>query len=422
MRTTFIIGSQWGDEGKGKIVDFLSEKANYVVRFHGGNNAGHTVINKFGKFPMHLIPSGIFSNAKACITNGVVLDLEVLINEINMLKKAHINLKNKLFISPRCHIILPYHKILDRLYEENKGKAKTGTTGRGIGPVYADKVSYNGIRLYDLLDKKLFEEKLNIQLGIKNKIIRSLGEKPLNQKEIEAIFFNYIKIISSFIKEPYPILRKAINDKKGILFEGAHGVFLDNDWGTYPFVTASNVLTGEINTGAGIPLKKIDEVIGVVKAYTTRVGAGPFPTELFDKNGEDLVEKGGEFGTTTGRKRRCGWFDAELIRFASEINGYTDVAITKLDVLDTFKTIEICTGYLYKGKKVYYYDGDANFLAKVKPVYQTMKGWMKNTKNITEFSKLPIEAKNYILEIEKLIKVKVSYISTGPDRYAIIKR
>lgn len=418
---TLVIGSQWGDEGKGKIIDYLSKNANFVVRFHGGNNAGHTVINNFGKFPMHLIPSGIFEkNASAIITNGVVLDLEVLISEIELLEKAGIKLKNRLFISPRCHLIMPYHKLLDKLYEEAKGKYKTGTTGRGIGPVYSDKVSYNGIRLFDLLDKKKFSQKLEIQLLIKNKILKALGNIKLSQKEIEQQFFSLIKKISPYISETYSIIQKAINANKNILMEGAHGVFLDNDWGTYPFVTASTIISGGVMNQAGISPKSLNKIIGVVKAYTTRVGQGPFPTELFNKDGELLREKGVEFGTTTGRPRRCGWFDAELIKFASEINGYTDIAITKLDVLDSFSQIKICTGYSLNGKKVNYVDGDSYFLSKIKPVYKTLKGWQKSTKGLKNYKDLPLEAKKYIREIEKLVKTKVSYISTGASREEII--
>ncbi|HXS14518.1 MAG TPA: adenylosuccinate synthase [Candidatus Saccharimonadales bacterium] len=423
MNTTIVIGSQWGDEGKGKIIDFLSEKADYVIRFHGGNNAGHTVINSFGKFPMHLIPSGIFSKkAVGCITNGTVIDLEVLVAEIAMLEKAGIQLKDKLFISPRCHLIMPYHKILDRLYEAAKGKAATGTTGRGIGPVYADKVSYNGIRIFDLLSKKQFSEKLAIQLSVKNKIIKALGEMTLQQKDIEKTYFKLIKKIMPYVKEPYPLLQKALEKKKNLLFEGAHGVFLDNDWGTYPFVTASTVLSGGITGGSGIPAQKLTDVIGVVKAYTTRVGAGPFPTELFDEDGELLRKEGAEFGTTTGRPRRCGWFDAELIRFAAQSSGYTGVAVTKLDVLDSFEKIKICTGYTLNGKKVGYAEMDAVMLGRAKPVYKTLKGWQTPTKGITSFEKLPEKAKAYVKELEKQIGTKVSYISTGPKREEIIVR
>ena len=422
MAVNIVIGSQWGDEGKGKIIDYLSKDADYVVRFHGGNNAGHTVINTYGKFAMHLVPSGVFGKtAKAIIANGVILDLEVLVKEIETLERAGIKLSGRLFISPRCHVIMPYHKILDKLYEKTKGKAKTGTTGKGIGPTYSDKVSYNGIRLFDFYDRKKFSEKLKTQLLIKNKILRALGEKQLFQKEIERNYFKLFNKIKPFVAESFPIIFDALEKNKEILLEGAHGVFLDNDWGTYPFVTASNVLSGAATSGAGIPPQKIGRVIGVAKAYTTRVGFGPFPTELFDKNGEVLTEKGHEYGTTTGRKRRCGWFDAELIRFASKINGFTDLALTKLDILDDFKKIKICTHYLLKGKKVSYEDGDADFLSKVKPFYKTLSGWQKNTSGIKKFDMLPKEAKDYVKEIEKQIGVKIKYISNGDKTDEIIK-
>jgi adenylosuccinate synthase len=420
MAATIVIGSQWGDEGKGKIIDYLAEKSDIVVRFHGGNNAGHTVINKFGKFPMHLVPSGIFNpKAKAVIANGTILDLEVLAAEIANLKKSGIPLKDKLYISPRCHLIMPYHKLLDRLYEEAKGKFKTGTTGRGIGPTYADKVSYNGIRLVDLLDKKVFSQKLEVQLMVKNKVLKALGEKPLVQAEIEKNFYKQLAKIKPYIKETFAFVYDAL-DKKEVLLEGAHGVFLDNDWGTYPFVTASTVLSGGATAGAGIPPQKIKRVVGVVKAYTTRVGAGPFPTELFDKDGDMLVERGNEFGTTTGRRRRCGWFDAELISFAAKINGFTEIAITKLDVLDEFKTLKVCTHYTLAGKKIQYNDVTAEQLFKAKPVYKIMKGWATSTKGVKNYDELTKEAKIYIKELEKEIGVKVKYISTGQSRYEII--
>lgn len=422
MAATLVIGAQWGDEGKGKIIDYLSKTSDYVVRYHGGNNAGHTIVNEYGKFAMHLVPSGVFNKKSiGIIANGTVLDLDVLIAEIELLEKSGVSLKNRLLISPRCHIIMPYHRLLDRLYEEARGKTKTGTTGRGIGPVYADKVSYNGIRLFDLLNKKQFSEKLSIQLAIKNKVIQALGEKPLDQKEIEQHYFTLVKKLTAYITETYTVIQKAIKKKKHIMLEGAQGVFLDNDWGTYPFVTASTVLSGGATAGAGISPKDISDCIGVAKAYTTRVGSGPFPTELLDETGKLLREKGGEYGATTGRPRRCGWFDAELIRFASSINGLTALAITKLDILDGFKDLKICTGYTLKGKNVSYVDIDAESLGHVKPIYKTMKGWTKPTLGTKRYEDLPKEAKNYLKELEKLTGVKITYISTGQKRDEIIK-
>ena len=423
MPVTSVIGSQWGDEGKGKIVDYLSESSDFIVRFNGGNNAGHTVINKYGKFALHVIPSGIFApKIKAIIANGVVIDLEGFLTEIKTLEKAGINLKNKIMISPRCHLILHYHKLLDRLYESAKGKAKIGTTGRGIGPVYADKISRNGIRLIDLIDKKQFSEKLKAELTLKNKIIQALGEKPLSQKEIEKDFFAMRTKILPYVQEPFPLLQDALKKDKNILLEGAQAVFLDIDWGTYPYVTSSTILAGGANAGAGIPTSRIENNIGIVKAYTTRVGEGPFPTELTDKDGKALQDVGREFGATTGRPRRCGWFDAELVRFAVQINGFTDIALTKIDVLDGFKNIKICTGYTLNGKKVNYYDGDAKFLTKIKPTYKMIKGWNSNTQGAKKFSDLPSNAKRYIEEIEKQIGAKIKYISTGPERESIIIR
>jgi adenylosuccinate synthase len=421
MAATHVFGSQWGDEGKGKIIDYLSQTSDFVVRYHGGNNAGHTVINHIGTFALHLIPSGIFhKKTLACISNGTVIDIEVLLHEIDILKKAGIDVGEKLFISPRCHIIMPYHKILDRLYESAKGQQKTGTTGRGIGPVYADKVSYNGIRISDLFDIKTFSQKLEIQLRVKNQIISSFGERRLKQEDIEKTFALLRRKIKPFIKEPYPILQKALSENKKILLEGAQGMFLDNDWGTYPFVTGSNVVSGAANAGAGIAPKHITTIIGVTKAYTTRVGEGPFPTELLDKTGERLRIQGGEFGTTTGRPRRCGWFDATLIRFAAEINGITSLAMTKLDVLDGFSEVKMCIGYIANGEKVQYFDGDTNFFSKVKPIYKVMKGWSSPTKGLTKFADLPKEAKAYLKEIEKQTGVPITLISTGQKRNEII--
>lgn len=439
-----VIGSQWGDEGKGKIIDVLAKEADFVVRTHGGNNAGHTVINEFGKFPMHLVPSGIFANeAKACITNGVVLDLDVLVEEIEMLAKSGFYLKERLFISPRCHIIMPYHKILDKLYEDIKGKAKTGTTGRGIGPTYADKVSYNGIRLFDLGDKKHFREKLETQLllknkiikalsineklfpykkhmGVKNKIINTFGTEELDVKLIENQYLDLYKKIKPFIKETYILLADAIKNNKKILIEGAHGVFLDNDWGTYPYVTASTVLPGGINAASGISNSHLQKIVGVVKAYMTRVGTGPFPTELLDKTGEILRESGGEYGTTTGRPRRCGWIDGEMLRASTALNNFTDLAITKLDVLDKFEEIKICTGYKLNNKKISYFEIDARNMEKVQPIYIKMFGWKQSTRGIKKLENLPKRARVYLEKLEEIGGAKVSYISTGPSREEII--
>ncbi len=419
---TVIIGAQWGDEGKGKIIDILAKNSDYVVRFHGGNNAGHTIVNQYGKFPLHLVPSGIFNRKTIClIANGVVIDPEVLVMELESLKKAGVKLKGRLFISPRCHLIMPYHKILDGLYEQIKGRSKTGTTGRGIGPVYADKVSYNGIRVYDLLDKKLFAEKLKMQLKVKNKIIKALGGNNVDYKNAFDKFNKLKKILAPFIKETFTILQEAVSKKKEVLLEGAQGMFLDNDWGTYPYVTGSSVVAGNVTAGAGIPPRVITKIIGVAKAYTTRVGEGPFPTELATSDGELLRGKGEEFGATTGRARRCGWLDLELIKFASRVNGITELIITKLDVLDSFPKIKICIGYKLDNRVVKYEELNPTFLQKVQPIYMEFSGWQTKTGGIKNFNDLPRQAKKYIATIQKLTNVKISYISNGPKRNEIIK-
>lgn len=422
MSTTIVIGSQWGDEGKGKIIDYLASNSDYVVRFHGGNNAGHTIINNQGKFALHLIPSGIFNpKAKNIISNGVVLDLEILISEIESLQKAGVKINNRLYISPRAHLIMPYHKLLDNLYEVAKGKSKTGTTGRGIGPCYADKISYNGIRVGDLVDKNSFSNKLEIQLRVKNKILKALGSEPLHQKEIEKKFFEYRKKILPYVSETFALLNLEIEKNKKILFEGAQGVFLDNDWGTYPFVTASSMASGGITQYSGVSPLKIKNILGVAKAYTTRVGSGPFPTELNNNIGEKLRKEGNEYGATTGRERRCGWLDLELLRFAAKMNGFTGFVLTKLDVLDNFSEIKVATHYEYKGKKIHYEDLGLIDMEKIKPVYKTFNGWQTKTNGINKFEKLPKEAKEYVRFIEKEIRTPIKYISTGSKRNETIK-
>ena len=420
MAVTIILGAQWGDEGKGKVVDYLAAKSDLAVRFNGGNNAGHTIINSLGKFAMHLVPSGIFNpKSKVVIANGVVLDLEVLLTEIEALEKAGVKTKGRLFISPRCNVIMPYHKMLDNLYEEAKGKAKTGTTGRGIGPVYADKSSYNGIRVMDLLDKKTFGEKLKVQLLVKNKILKSFQAETLNEEKVKKEYLKLIAKVKPYISETFSIVNNAIDKKQKVLLEGAQGIFLDNDWGTYPFVSASTILSGGITGGAGIAPQKITDVFGVSKAYATRVGGGPFPTELNDSVGEKLRKEGSEFGATTGRPRRCGWLDLELIRFGAKINGFTGIVVTKLDILDSFPEIKVATHYTVKGKKVNY--EDVYNLEDAKPVYKTFKGWMSKTAGLTNYKDLPKNAKIYLSFIEKETGVKIKYISTGSKRNEIIK-
>ncbi len=419
----FVVGSQWGDEGKGKVVDIISEKSSYVVRFHGGNNAGHTVVIRGKKFAFHLLPSGILrKNIKGVIGNGVVLDLEVLLSEIHSLKKEGINLKNKLFISPRCHLIMPYHKELDEAYENARGKDKLGTTKRGIGPVYADKVSYNGIRIYELVNWKIFKEKFTFQAKIKNKILKLFNVKPINIKKELNRFKKYRVEILPYVKDAYPVLQEAKRLKKNILFEGAHGVMLDVDWAAYPYSTASNIITGAINIGSGIKANDIDEVWAIVKAYTSRVGGGPVVTEIFGKQADAIREKGVEYGTTTGRPRRIAWLDLEALNFSCKINGFTHITLTKIDVLSGLKEIKVCVGYRLGSKKISYTECGYIELEKVKPIYKIFKGWKEDISKIRKFKDLPTNCKNYILFIEKFLKVPIRIVSVGPDRVETIFR
>lgn len=419
---SLILGTQWGDEGKGKIVDLLSEKADFAVRFHGGNNAGHTVIANGKKYAFHLLPSGILhKNCVAVIGNGTVLDLDVLVSEIKLLEDEGFNLKNKLFISPRCHLILPYHKQLDEAYENARGKKKLGTTKRGVGPTLADKVSYNGIRIYELINWEVFQEKFKFQAKVKNEILKTFGVKPINiKKELES-FKKLREKILPFVFDTYTLLKSAISQKKEILLEGAHGVMLDNDFSPYPYTTGSNVIPGAINTGSGIPVQKIERVCGVVKAYTSKVGEGPFPTELSGKLAEQIREKGGEYGTTTGRPRRVGWLDLEAVRFACEISGITDLAITKADVLSGLKELKVCVGYELKGKKITYPETGYLELSSLECEYKTFKGWDEDLTNIKSFKSLPKKCQIYLKFIEEFLNVKISIVSTGPDRAETIQ-
>lgn len=425
MAVIVIIGSQWGDEGKGKIIDFLSQKADFVIRFHGGPNAGHTVVNKFGTFRVHLIPSGVFNpKTKLVIGNGVVVDPQTLIEEIESLGEVGIKLLGKLFISPRCHLIMPYHKALDKLFDEVKGKRKTATTGRGIGPVHADKVSYYGIRIADLYNPPIFSEKLKVAVAVKNKILKAFGAKMFSYQQIKTELSAFAKKIKPYVKEIYYLLNKAEALGQTLLFEGAHGVFLDNDWGTYPFVTASSTLASQILVGAGISPSKITKVIGVAKAYITRVDTGecPVPTEVKGKLGDFLREKGAEYGATTGRPRRIAWFDVNLVKFAKSLNNFNELVLTKLDVLTGLPKIKICLAYQKDGKKVNYLDGDAEFLRKVKPVYEELPGWQEEIGRIKEYRDLPKNCRLYAERIEKLVGVPIKYISVGPQREATILR
>lgn len=412
-----VIGSQWGDEGKGKIVDLLAKNSDYTVRFHGGNNAGHTVVINGKKHPFHLIPSGIFNkNTKGVIANGTIIDPEVLIGEIQNVEKEGMSLKNKLFISPRCHLIMSYHKALDEAYENARGKNKLGTTKRGIGPTFADKVSYNGIRIYELMDWRTFVEKFTFQAEIKNKILKLFKVKPVNIREELKRYRTYRGKLLPYVKDTFLLLQNAVKSKKNILLEGAHGTMLDIDFSPYPFSTGSNVVTGAVNTGSGIPASKVQDVWSVVKAYLSRVGGGPLPTELHNKTADMIREKGAEYGTTTGRPRRIGWLDLEAVKFACEVNGTTKLAITKLDILTGLSEIKICTGYVLNSKKIRYSECGYNELAKVRPKYITFRGWKEDIRKARKFKDLPKNCQKYLRFIELFLKVPIAIVSTGADR------
>ncbi len=416
-----VVGSQWGDEGKGKIVDLLAGKSDFVVRFHGGNNAGHTVVIGKKKFPFHLVPSGIMNKKiVGVIANGVIIDEDVLMEEIIVLEKERIDVVKKLVISPRCHLIMPYHKELDLAYENARGKNKLGTTKRGIGPTYADKVSYNGIRVYELLNWDLFVEKFRFQTKIKNEILKTFGVKPIKVDDYLPKFKKFQKIIRPLVKDTFQIFQKAKIDKKKILLEGAHGVMLDNDWSPYPFCTGSNVITGAVNTGAGIPVSDIKNIWSVVKAYLSRVGGGPLPTEVPDIIANPIRERGGEYGTTTGRPRRIGWLDLEAVKFTTTITGTNKLAITKIDILSGMTEIKIGIGYKLGSKKISYSECGYLELAKVKPIYRSFPGWKEDITGIRKFGDLPENCKKYIKFIESFLKIPVKIISVGPERNANI--
>src|SRR5215210_2091838 len=421
MTVTALIGSQWGDEGKGKVVDYLAEHADYVARFNGGNNAGHTVINEFGTFKIHLVPSGIFArNTVGLIGGGVVIDPAVLIKEIDLLNSAGVGVEGRLWVSPRSHVIMPYHKILDGLYEEAKGAGATGTTRRGIGPVFADKVSYNGIRWSDFASKA-FESRLQVQLELKNKIIVALGGEVLRYEEIRDAYREYYLELKPYIRELFSIVQDGLKAGKHFLLEQAMGTFLDNDWGTYPFVTASTTIPSAASAGLGIPPRYITNVVAVTKAYTTRVGAGPLPTEIRDTQ-SDVYKKFVETAATTGRTRRVGWLDLEIVRTAVQLSGATEICLTKLDVLSGLDEIKVCTRYELSCDPVRYADVDAYGLDQVETVYETVPGWSEDISKARSFDELPANAQNYVKLIEDAAGVPVKWIGVGPEREATIMR
>ncbi|MDQ7822166.1 MAG: adenylosuccinate synthase [Candidatus Eremiobacteraeota bacterium] len=408
-----IVGAQWGDEGKGKITHYLADHAHLVARFGGGNNAGHTISFGGEKFKLHHVPSGIFFQDKLCILgNGMVIDPQVLTEELEGLRKRGIGGEN-IRISDRAHIIMPYHRYIDRKQEETRGKHMLGTTGRGIGPAYTDKVARSGIRASDLLDSELFMEKIIINLKEKEALLEGSG---LTAEGIIAQYEPYIEAMKSSITDTSLILYEAIKKGKKILMEGAQGALLDLDFGTYPFITSSNAIAGNASVGAGIPPWSISQVVGISKAYTTRVGTGPFPTELNDDNGGHLLKVGAEYGTTTGRARRCGWLDAVILRFAVRINGITELALTKLDVLSGIDPLNIAVAYRHRGKRLENFPADMKVLAECEPEYIQMKGWTGDISGVREIAALPQAARDYMKKIEELLEVPVTIVSVGADR------
>jgi adenylosuccinate synthase len=417
MATTILVGAQWGDEGKGKIIDVLTEQADVVVRYQGGNNAGHTVEVGDQKYVLHLIPSGILYPGKLnVIGNGVVVDPVALLGEIEHLRGRGVSIDGNLFVSETAHLVFPYHRLLDEIREEQKGKRKIGTTKRGIGPAYADKVARTGLRVVDLLTPERFSEKLRRKVRENNEIFKAFGAKPLSFTNINRQYQTCGRELRPFIADTVTLLNRALRDGKNILFEGAQGTLLDIDFGTYPFVTSSNATAGGACTGAGIPPNRIDRVVGVMKAYTTRVGEGPFPTELNDAQGEMLRETGREFGATTGRPRRCGWFDAVATRYSVMLNGINDLAVTKLDVLDAVPKIKVCVGYKQGDKVFETVPNDVDVLNRCTPVYQEFDGWQASTKKAQDFEDLPKRARIYLQKLAQLSGVKLSIVSVGARR------
>ena len=416
MPVQIVVGAQWGDEGKGKIVDHLSDKADIVARYQGGANAGHTVVIGEQEHVLHQIPSGIFHSHVTCVIgNGVVIDPIALMEEINQLQQLNIEIRDHLLISHNAHLIMPYHKLLDTIREQTS--EKIGTTGRGIGPAYIDKFMRVGIRIVDLLDRDIFVSKLKRNIEEKNQILKKIyGETELDVDKIVDEYVEFDKKIDGYVTDTALFLNKMLREDKRILAEGAQGALLDIDHGTYPFVTSSNPTSGGACSGLGIPPTSITSVLGVVKAYSTRVGNGPFPTEQKNEVGDRLREIGAEYGATTGRPRRCGWFDAVSVRYSAMINGIKQTAITKLDVLDTFDEIKICIGYQYKGKLLKAFPTDAQSLEAVVPLYETIDGWKTATSNITTYSALPLNARKYIEAIGSLAGTEVKIISVGAKR------
>lgn len=417
-KNVVVLGSQWGDEGKGKIVDWLAEKAQAVVRYQGGHNAGHTLVVNGEVTKLHLIPSCILRPTGVCfIGNGVVLSPEALIKEINDLEARNIPVRQRLKISGSCVLILPYHAALDQAREKQKGKTAIGTTGRGIGPAYEDKTARRAIRVKDLLDEKRFAEKLKEVLDYYNFLLTQYYHvDAVDYQSVLSEAMKHAEIIKPMITDVVSELERLREERVNILFEGAQGTMLDVDHGTYPFVTSSNTTAGGVATGSGFGPRHLDYILGITKAYTTRVGGGPMPTELNDETGEYLTQKGQEYGTTTGRRRRCGWFDAVLVKRAVILNSMSGLCITKLDVLDGLTEVKIAVAYHHQGKRIEYFPADADSLAQCEPIYETMPGWQESTAGIQEFEQLPKAAQAYLKRMSELVNCPIAIVSTGPDR------
>ena len=418
MSNIVIVGTQWGDEGKGKLVDLLAEFADIVVRFQGGNNAGHTMVVNGEQFITHLVPSGVLQKKTCLIGNGMVVDPAVLVEELDNLGSKGVDVgPDILKISEKAHIIMPYHKLIDLAREKMKGDKKIGTTGRGIGPCYEDKATRRGIRFVELIDPDVFRERVNTILEEKNFYLKHyLSAETLDPESIIDQYEDYAERLAPHIVNISIVMNQAINAGKQILFEGAQGTHLDIDHGTYPYVTSSNTVSGNACCGAGIGPKEITSVLGIVKAYTTRVGKGPFPAELFDETGDAIQKKGVEFGATTGRKRRCGWLDTVLIRNSARLNGLTGLVITKLDILGGLKSLKICTGYEYKGETIFDFPASIKILEACNPIYETLPGWSEDISDIRKIEDLPRNAKNYLSRIEEITETPINIISVGPGR------
>jgi adenylosuccinate synthase len=418
MANIVVVGTQWGDEGKGKIVDLLTQEADFVVRYQGGHNAGHTVVIGNEQFILHLIPAGILHSGKKCVIgNGVVVDPAALIEETDALIKRGIQVSGRLFVSDKSHLIMPYHRAIERESEAQKGTRKIGTTGRGIGPTYADKMSRIGIRMADLYDGDVFYRKLSENLTEMNFFLENLYKvKGFEVKRVYDEYMDYATRVREYVTDTSHLLNQAMAEGKNILFEGAQGTHLDVDHGTYPYVTSSNATAGGACTGTGVGPTRIHGVLGVAKAYTTRVGSGPFPTEIKGEECDALRKRGREFGATTGRPRRCGWFDAVAVRYAVAVNGLTSLAMTKMDVLDECEEIKICVGYRYQGKTFHDMPSQVSLLEQCEPIYEVMKGWRQSITGIGSYGQLPSQARAYLKRIEDLTQCPIDIVSTGSKR------